>query len=73
MPCIVSSSGGTQESIIKNQTGLVIQEKNIEQLYSAMKVLNQDKEKYINFSLESLIFASKFLKKNKVIEYLEAL
>ena len=73
LPCIVSSSGGTQESIIKNQTGLVIQEKNIEQLYSAMKVLNQDKEKYINFSLESLIFASKFLKKNKVIEYLEAL
>ena len=73
LPCIVSSSGGTQESIIKNETGLVIQEKNIEQLYNAMKELITNKEKYMNYSSNSLTFARSFLKENKVIEYLEIL
>ena len=73
LPCIVSSSGGTQESIIKNQTGLVIEEKNIDQLYIAMKDLIQDKEKYNSFSAESLKFALNFIKENKIIEYLNAL
>ena len=73
LPCIVSSSGGTQESIIKNETGLVIQEKNVEQLYKAMKVLIQDEVKYMHLSSNSLTFAGSFLKENKVIEYLEIL
>ena len=73
LPCIVSSSGGTQESIIKNETGLVIEEKNVEQLYKAMKELLKNKEKYLNLSSNSLTFAGSFLEENKVIEYLEIL
>jgi glycosyltransferase involved in cell wall biosynthesis len=73
LPCIVSSSGGTQESIIKNETGLVIQEKNVEQLYKAMKVLIQDEVKYMHMSSNSLKFAGSFLKETKVVEYLKIL
>jgi glycosyltransferase involved in cell wall biosynthesis len=73
LPCIVSSSGGTQESIIKNETGLVIQEKNVEQLYKAMKVLIQDEVNYMHMSSNSLKFAGSFLKETKVIEYLKIL
>ena len=51
----------------------MIQEKNIEQLYNAMKELITNKEKHMNYSSNSLTFARSFLKENKVIEYLEIL
>ena len=71
LPCIVSTSGGTPESIIENRTGLIVKEKNIEDLYQSMKILIQNKPKYESFSSESLIFAKQFLKEKKIDEYLD--
>ena len=73
LPCIVSTSGGTPESIIQNQTGFIVKEKNVDDLYKAMKDLIMNKNQYERFSSESLIFAKGFLKEKKIIEYLNSL
>ena len=73
LPCIVSTSGGTPESIIQNQTGFIVKEKNVDDLYKAMKDLITNKTQYERFSSESLIFAKGFLKEKKIIEYLNSL
>ena len=71
VPCIVSDSGGTPESIIPNQTGLVVQQKNLNALYLGMKNLLMNKELYREFSSNSLSFAKNFLKEKKILEYLD--
>ena len=73
LPCIVSNSGGTPESIIQNQTGLIVKEKNIDNLRHSMKELITNKSQYEKFSSKSLTFAQGFLKEKKIIEYLNSL
>jgi len=66
LPCIVSNSGGTPESISNN--GIVIKENNLMELVEAILTI---REKYGSFSKKSLIFAKKFEKKKKIKEYLD--
>jgi len=66
LPCIVSNSGGTPESISNN--GIVIKENNLMELVEAILTI---REKYGSFSKKSLVFAKKFEKKKKIKEYLD--
>jgi len=66
LPCIVSNSGGTPESISNN--GIVIKENNLMELVEAILTI---REKYDSFSKKSLVFAKKFEKKKKIKEYLD--
>jgi phosphatidylinositol alpha-1,6-mannosyltransferase len=68
LPCIVSSSGGTPESIGNN--GIVVSENNVKELVEAILTI---RDKYENFSKKSLVFAKKFEKKKKIREYLDIL
>lgn len=73
LPCIVSNSGGTPESVIKDKTGFVIKEKSMDALYQSMKELLENSEKYEQFSAESIKFSEKFQSKHKILEYLNVL
>ncbi|MEK9885613.1 MAG: glycosyltransferase family 4 protein [Pelagibacteraceae bacterium] len=68
LPCIVSNSGGTPESIGNN--GIVVSENNVKELVETILTI---RDKYENFSKKSLIFAKKFEKKKKIKEYLDIL
>ena len=68
LPCIVSNSGGTPESI--NGNGCVIKEKNLNELINA--IIDVDKN-YIKLSKKSLVFAKKFRNKSKIKEYLDCI
>ena len=65
LPCIVSDSGGTPESVGDN--GIIVKENNPKEL--ANSIINIF-EKYKTYSNESYIFANKFDYKIKIKEYL---
>ena len=65
LPCIVSNSGGTPESIDGN--GIIVKENNPKQLVNS--IINI-KKKYKSYSKKSYIFANNFNCKKKIKEYL---
>ena len=67
LPCIVSNSGGTPESIGNN--GIIVKENNSKQLVKA--ILNIFK-KYKSYSRKSYLFANNFESNKKIKEYLNA-
>ena len=68
LPCIVSKSGGTPESIDDN--GLLVTENHIEDLVDAILNIMKNIDKY---KKKSLKFAKKFESKKKIREYLNYL
>ncbi len=65
LPCIVSNSGGTPESVGDN--GIIVKENNPKELVnSIIDIL----KKYETYSKKSYIFANKFDSKKKIKEYL---
>jgi len=65
LPCIVSNSGGTPESVGDN--GIIVKENNTKELVNS--IINIFK-KYETYSKKSYIFANKFDSKKKIKEYL---
>jgi glycosyltransferase involved in cell wall biosynthesis len=53
IPAIASNISGCNEIIVHNQTGLLIEPKSVEKIYSAMKKLMVDKELYRECKLNS--------------------
>lgn len=68
LPCIVSNSGGTPESISDN--GYIVEENNISNLSKSIFDIFNDLE---NFKNKSYKFASKFEKNLKISEYLNCI
>ena len=66
LPCIVSDSGGTPESIGEN--GIIVKENDPKQL---VKSIIDIFKKYKNYSKKSYIFAKNFESKKKIEEYLD--
>lgn len=59
IPCIVSDINGCNEIIQQNETGLYVQAKDSESLYSAMLLMANDKEKRISIGQKSREFVAK--------------
>lgn len=68
LPCIVSNSGGTPESI--NGNGKIIKENNLSDLIDAILYV---KKHYLSLSKKSLTFAKKFKSDLKIKEYLNCI
>ncbi len=68
LPCIVSNSGGTPESIRHN--GIIIKENDTKQL---VKSIIDIFKKYKSYSRQSYLFANKFESNKKIKEYLNAI
>ena len=68
LPCIVSNSGGTPESI--KQNGIIIKENDTNQL---VKSIIDIFKKYKSYSRQSYLFANKFESNKKIKEYLNAI
>ena len=68
LPCIVSNSGGTPESI--RQNGIIIKENDTNQL---VKSIIDIFKKYKSYSRQSFLFANKFGSNKKIKEYLNAI
>ena len=68
LPCIVSNSGGTPESIGDN--GIIVKENNTKEL--ANSIIDIFK-KYKSYSKKSYIFAKNFDSKKKIKEYLNTI
>ena len=68
LPCIVSNSGGTPESIGKN--GIIVKENNSKQL---VKAIIDIFKKYKSYSSKSYLFANNFESNKKIKEYLNAI
>ena len=68
LPCIVSNSGGTPESIGRN--GIIVKENDTKQL---VKSIIDIFKKYKSYSRQSYIFANKFDSKKKIKEYLNSI
>ena len=66
LPCIVSDSGGTPESINKN--GKIVKENNLEDLTKGIIYVMNNLD---NFSKKSYQFAKKFENNKKINEYLD--
>ena len=68
LPCIVSNSGGTPESIGRN--GIIVKENDTKQLVkSIIDIFNT----YKSYSRQSYLFANKFESNKKIKEYLNAI
>ena len=65
LPCIVSNSGGTPESVGDN--GIIVKENNPNELVNSIIDIFK---KYQTYSKKSYIFANKFDSKKKIKEYL---
>ena len=65
LPCIVSDSGGTPESVGDN--GIIVKENNSKELVNSIIDIFK---KYKTYSKKSYIFANKFNSKKKIKEYL---
>ena len=65
LPCVVSNSGGTPESIGDN--GIIVKENNPQQI--AKSIIDIFK-KYKSYSKKSFVFANKFESNKKIKEYL---
>ena len=65
LPCIVSNSGGTPESVGSN--GIIVKENNPKELVNSIIDIFK---KYKTYSKKSYIFANKFDSKKKIKEYL---
>ena len=65
LPCIVSNSGGTPESVGNN--GIIVKENNSKELVNSIIDIFK---KYKTYSKKSYIFANKFDSKKKIKEYL---
>ena len=68
LPCIVSNSGGTPESIGLN--GIIVKENDSKQL---VKSIIDIFKKYKSYSRQSFLFANKFESNKKIKEYLNAI
>ena len=68
LPCIVSESGGTPESIKNN--GKVVKENNLQNLNNSILSVIENLDKY---SKNSFLFAKSFESKRKIKEYLNIL
>ena len=68
LPCVVSNSGGTPESIYNN--GIIVSENNIEELIDAILQVVKNLPK---LSKKSLTFAKKFKSSSKIKEYLNCI
>ena len=68
LPCIVSNSGGTPESI--GQNGIIVKENDTKQL---VKSIIDIFKKYKSYSRQSYLFANKFESNKKIKEYLNAI
>ena len=68
LPCIVSNSGGTPESIGHN--GIIVKENDTKQL---VKSIIDIFKKYKSYSRQSFLFANKFGSNKKIKEYLNAI
>ena len=68
LPCIVSNSGGTPESIGNN--GIIIKENDTKQL---VKSIIDIFKKYKSYSRKSYLFANNFESGKKIKEYLNAI
>ena len=68
LPCIVSNSGGTPESIGNN--GIIVKENNPKQL---VKAIIDIFKKYKSYSRKSYLFANNFESNKKIKEYLNAI
>ncbi len=68
LPCIVSNSGGTPESIGRN--GIVVKENDTKQL---VKSIIDIFKTYKSYSRQSYLFANKFESNKKIKEYLNAI
>ena len=68
LPCIVSNSGGTPESVGNN--GIIVKENNPKELVNSIIDIFK---KYKTYSNKSYIFANKFDSKKKIKEYLNIL
>ena len=68
LPCIVSNSGGTPESIGNN--GIIVKENNTKQL---VKAIIDIFKKYKSYSRKSYLFANNFESNKKIKEYLNAI
>ena len=65
LPCIVSNSAGTPESIGKN--GIIVKENNPKQLVKAILDIFK---KYQSYTKKSYVFANNFESNKKIKEYL---
>ena len=68
LPCIVSNSGGTPESIGNN--GIIVRENDTKQL---VKSIIDIFKKYKSYSRQSYLFAKKYESNKKIKEYLNAI
>ena len=68
LPCIVSNSGGTPESIGRN--GIIVKENDTKQL---VKSIIDIFKMYKRYSRQSYLFANKFESNKKIKEYLNAI
>ena len=68
LPCIVSNSGGTPESIGRN--GIIVKENDTKQL---VKSIIDIFKMYKSYSRQSYLFANKFESNKKIKEYLNAI
>ena len=68
LPCIVSNSGGTPESIGRN--GIIVKENDTKQL---VKSIIDIFKTYKSYSRQSYLFANKFESNKKIKEYLNAI
>ncbi len=68
LPCIVSNSGGTPESIGRN--GIIVKENATKQL---VKSIIDIFKRYKSYSRQSYLFANKFESNKKIKEYLNAI
>ena len=68
LPCIVSNSGGTPESI--GQNGIIVKENDTKQL---VKSIIDIFKTYKSYSRQSYLFANKFESNKKIKEYLNAI
>ena len=68
LPCIVSNSGGTPESIGEN--GIIVKENDPKEL---VKSIIEIFKKYKSYSRKSYVFANSFESNKKIKEYLNAI
>ena len=68
LPCIVSNSGGTPESIGEN--GIIVKENDPKEL---VKSIIEIFKKYKSYSRKSYVFANNFQSNKKIKEYLNAI
>tara|TARA_Y100001935_G_C17045248_1_gene379257 strand:- start:316 stop:648 length:333 start_codon:yes stop_codon:yes gene_type:complete len=68
LPCVVSNSGGTPESIGDN--GIIVKENDPKQL---VKSIIDIFKKYKSYSRKSYLFANKFESSKKIKDYLNAI